>query len=170
MLQKYGALTRDSQARDSLTETTSPLRDSTSFFSSLGPSYAASPMYSPREMSYTLNSPESLGADLAKRLAEVESEAKQAELARRMADVDAEAKLMAATKREVEAEFTRCRQTIEAAYSSVLTTRLPNADEVRDGDDLEWITDGGMALESRMDEASWRAHEQKRRDQDVASW
>ena len=100
-------------------------RDTTSLFStSLVPSYAASPLCSPREATHQQVSPtELLGQDLAKRLAEVEAEHKQAELARRMADVDAESKLLGATKREVEAEFNRCRQSIERAYSSVLASR-----------------------------------------------
>ena len=93
------------------------------------PSYAASPIHSPRQRpndpAFSLSPTESLATDLARRLAEVEAEAKRAELARRVNDVDAEALLVQQTKREVEEEFMRCRRTMERAYSSVLAPVRP---------------------------------------------
>ena len=68
-------------------------------YTSITPSYAASPLCSPRDASAAPRggSPtEALSLDLARRLAEVESEARNSELARRLADVDAETQMVMA--------------------------------------------------------------------------
>ena len=132
---------------------------------SLVPSYAASPLYSPRELSATrvhIGAAADIQEDLVRRLAEVEVEAKQAELARRFADVDADAKLVVATTREVEAEFQRSRQTIERAYSGVLMGRTVDGPSI--------VRDDEEDVDGAMDEAAWWAQEQRRREQDTQAW
>ena len=134
-------------------------------------SIAASPLCSPREAMFSTpalqdgtvlvaargGSPTgSLSADLARRLAEVDAAAKGTELARRLADVQAEAKLVAQTKQEVEIEFTRCKQTIERAYVSVLTRPARAV-----GDEFD---DGAMH------EAVWWNQEQRRRDAETMAY